>query len=176
MSRSRDEQGRQKTPDRGTTGQRREVKLPLADQRVEPSPARDEGKVNAELWEQVWERQNLYAALERVERNGGAPGIDGMTVEELRPYLRERWLEIRETLDQQTYKPSPVRRVEIPKPDGGVRQLGIPMMPSYCTSYREFGDFSREYQGFSLSITFSEERSVSIAGRTLRPALANRLT
>jgi group II intron reverse transcriptase/maturase len=49
-----------------------------------------------------------------------------MTVEELRPYLRERWLEIRETLDQQTYKPSPVRRVEIPKPDGGVRQLGIP--------------------------------------------------
>jgi group II intron reverse transcriptase/maturase len=98
----------------------------MADQRAEPSPARDEGKVNAELWERVWERQNLLAALERVERNGGAPGIDGMTVEELRPYLRERWLEIRETLDQQTYKPSPVRRVEIPKPDGGVRQLGIP--------------------------------------------------
>lgn len=126
MSRSRDEQGRQKTPDRGTTGQRQEVKLPLADQRAEPSPARDEGKVNAELWERVWERQNLLTAVERVERNGGAPGIDGMTVEELRPYLRERWLEIRETLDQQTYKPSPVRRVEIPKPDGGVRQLGIP--------------------------------------------------
>jgi len=102
------------------------VKLPLADQRAEPSPARDEGKVNAELWERVWERQNLLTAVERVERNGGAPGIDGMTVEELRPYLRERWLEIRETLDQQTYKPSPVRRVEIPKPDGGVRQLGIP--------------------------------------------------
>lgn len=102
------------------------MKLPLADQRAEPSPARDEGKVNAELWERVWERQNLLTAVERVERNGGAPGIDGMTVEELRPYLRERWLEIRETLDQQTYKPSPVRRVEIPKPDGGVRQLGIP--------------------------------------------------
>ena len=102
------------------------MKLPMAAQRAEPSPARDEGKVNAELWEQVWERQNLYAALERVERNGGAPGIDGMTVEELRPYLRERWLEIREALDRETYKPSPVRRVEIPKPDGGVRQLGIP--------------------------------------------------
>lgn len=126
MSRSRDEQGRQKTPGRGTTGQRREVKLPLADQRAEPSPARDEGKANAELWEQVWGRQNLLTALERVERNGGAPGIDGMTVEELRPYLRERWLEIREALDQQSYQPSPVRRVEIPKPDGGVRQLGIP--------------------------------------------------
>jgi group II intron reverse transcriptase/maturase len=102
------------------------VKLALADQRAEPSPARDEGKASAELWEQIWERGNLLTALERVERNGGAPGIDGMTVEELRPYLRERWLELREALDRETYKPSPVRRVEIPKPDGGVRQLGIP--------------------------------------------------
>ncbi len=71
-------------------------------------------------------RQNLFVALERVERNGGAPGIDGMTVEELRPYLKEHWLEIRVALDQQSYQPSPVRRVEIPKPDGGVRLLGIP--------------------------------------------------
>ncbi|MEK7993540.1 MAG: group II intron reverse transcriptase/maturase, partial [Planctomycetota bacterium] len=78
------------------------------------------------MWARVWERQNLFAALERVERNGGAPGMDGMTVEELRPYLKEHWLEVREALDRQTYKPSPVRRVEIPKPDGGVRQLGIP--------------------------------------------------
>lgn len=52
--------------------------------------------------------------------------MDGMPVEELRPYLKEHWLEIREALDQQTYQPNPVRRVEIPKPDGGVRQLGIP--------------------------------------------------
>ena len=126
MSSLRDEQRRQKTPDRGTTGQRREVKLPLADQRVEQSPARDEGKSSAELWSRIWERQNLYTALERVERNGGAPGIDGMTVKELRPYLKEHWLEIREALDQQTHQPSPVRRVEIPKPSGGVRLLGIP--------------------------------------------------
>jgi RNA-directed DNA polymerase len=104
------------------------VKLPWADQRAEQSPARDEGKVNAELWERVWERQNLFAALERVERNGGAPGMDGMQVEELRPYLKEHWLEIREALDQQSYRPSPVRRVEIPKPDGGVRLLGIPIV------------------------------------------------
>jgi len=102
------------------------VKLPRADQRVEPSPARDEGKASAELWDRIWEGQNLLAALERVERNGGAPGIDGMTVEEIRPYLKEHWLEIREALDQQTYRPNPVRRVEIPKPDGGVRLLGIP--------------------------------------------------
>jgi group II intron reverse transcriptase/maturase len=95
-------------------------------QRAEPSPASDEGKSNTELWDTVWVRTNLFAALERVERNGGAPGIDGMPVEELRPYLKEHWLEIRATLDQQTYRPQPVRRVEIPKPDGGVRLLGLP--------------------------------------------------
>jgi len=102
------------------------VKLPLADQRAEQSPAQDEGKSSAELWGQIWVNQNVVRALERVERNGGAPGIDGMTVEELRPYLREHWLEIRAALDQQAYQPKPVRRVEIPKPDGGVRLLGIP--------------------------------------------------
>jgi group II intron reverse transcriptase/maturase len=98
----------------------------MADQRAEPSPARDKGKASVELWGRIWERQNLLTALERVERNGGAPGIDGMTVAELRPYLKEHWLEVREALDQQTYQPSPVRRVEIPKPGGGVRLLGIP--------------------------------------------------
>jgi RNA-directed DNA polymerase len=128
LSSSWDEHGRQNALDKDTAGQRREVKLPWADQRAEQSPARDEGKVNAELWERVWERQNLFAALERVERNGGAPGMDGMQVEELRPYLKEHWLEIREALDQQSYRPSPVRRVEIPKPDGGVRLLGIPIV------------------------------------------------
>ena len=104
----------------------REVKLPMADQRAEQSPAQDEGKSSAELWGQIWANQNVVRAQERVERNGGAPGIDGMTVKELRPYLREHWLEIRKALDEQTYKPQPVRRVEIPKPEGGVRQLGIP--------------------------------------------------
>jgi RNA-directed DNA polymerase len=102
------------------------VKLPLADPRAEPSPTQDEGASDAELWERVWERQNLFAALKRVERNAGAPGIDGMTVVDLRGYLKEHWLEIREALESGAYKPSPVRRVEIPKPDGGVRLLGIP--------------------------------------------------
>jgi RNA-directed DNA polymerase len=99
-----------------------------ADQRVEQSPARDEGQSNAVagLWEQVWERQNLVAALRRVESNRGAPGVDGMTVEELRPYIVAHWREVREALDGGRYRPSPVRRVGIPKPDGGERQLGIP--------------------------------------------------
>jgi len=102
------------------------VKPDLTEQRVEASLARDEEASGAGLWEAIWARENLITALKRVESNQGAPGIDGMTVEELRPYLKEYWLDIRRALDQQTYRPSPVRRVEIPKPDGGVRLLGIP--------------------------------------------------
>ncbi len=98
-------------------------------QRAEPSPARDEDLSNTAgegVWERVLARANLFRALERVEANGGAPGIDGMTVEELRPYLIKHWLEIRASLDAGVYQPSPVRRVEIAKPDGGMRLLGIP--------------------------------------------------
>jgi RNA-directed DNA polymerase len=129
LSSSRDERRRQTTPDRGTTGQAKMVKPSGVDQRAERSPARDKGESNAgggSEWGQVLERGNLYAALKRVEANGGAPGIDGMTVEELRPYLKEHWLEIRESLEAETYRPSPVRRVERPKPGGGNRLLGIP--------------------------------------------------
>jgi hypothetical protein len=61
------------------------VKLPEAEQRAEQSPAPDEGKPSAELWERIWSNPKIVRAFERVERNGGAPGIDGMTVEELRP-------------------------------------------------------------------------------------------
>src|SRR5262245_53846956 len=76
--------------------------------------------------EQVVERGNLRAALRRVKRNGGSPGTDGMTVEELPGYLREYWPRLREGLLTGTYRPRPVKRVEIPKPGGGVRHLGIP--------------------------------------------------
>jgi RNA-directed DNA polymerase len=72
-------------------------------------------------------RENVLAAYKRVVRNGGAPGVDGMTVEELMPYCREHWARIREELVSGRYQPQPVRRVEIPKPDGkGRRMLGIP--------------------------------------------------
>jgi len=128
LSSSRAEPRRQTAPDRGTAGQGEAVKPLRTDQRVEQSPARDEGQSNAVagLWEQVWERQNLLRALRRVESNRGAPGVDGMTVEELRPYIVAHWREVREALDGGRYRPSPVRRVGIPKPDGGERQLGIP--------------------------------------------------
>jgi len=79
-----------------------------------------------DLWEGFLSRDNLARALRRVERNGGAPGPDGMTVEALRPHLKVVWPEIRQRLDAGTYRPSPVRRVTIPKPGGGVRELGVP--------------------------------------------------
>ena len=121
-----DDQERQPAQNKGTHAPRERVKPTLTEQRVEASTAQGEGKSSAGLWERIWERENMTTALKRVESNAGAPGKDGMTVEELKPYLKAHWLEIRAALDQQTYRPSPVRRVEIPKPDGGVRLLGIP--------------------------------------------------
>ncbi len=78
------------------------------------------------LMEKVVENENVKQALRRVELNDGAPGIDGMGVKELKPYLKQNWRSIKEQLLNGTYKPSPVRRIEIPKPDGGQRLLGIP--------------------------------------------------
>jgi RNA-directed DNA polymerase len=79
-----------------------------------------------QLMERVLERQNLRAALKRVENNKGSAGADGMTVQALRPYLKKRWLSIKEELLAGRYRPQPVKRVEIPKPGGGKRKLGIP--------------------------------------------------
>jgi RNA-directed DNA polymerase len=79
-----------------------------------------------QLMEAVCERENCLQALKRVKSNKGGPGIDGMTVDQLPGYLMEHWPGIRDQLLSGTYKPQPVKRVEIPKPDGGVRKLGIP--------------------------------------------------
>ena len=79
------------------------------------------------LLEEVVGRGNMMAAWRRVKANGGAPGMDGMTVEELWPWLKTHWPRVKVGLLEDRYEPSPVRRVEIPKPGGkGVRQLGIP--------------------------------------------------
>ena len=79
------------------------------------------------LLEAVVERENMWLALKQVERNRGAAGVDNMTVEELRAYLREHWPGIKEELLAGDYQPLPVRKVEIPKPGGqGMRMLGIP--------------------------------------------------
>jgi group II intron reverse transcriptase/maturase len=89
-------------------------------------PPEEPGASDAALLEQVLDRENLLAALKRVKANRGAPGIDGMTVNQLPEYLKEHWPAVREALLAGTYRPQAVRRVEIPKPGGGVRLLGIP--------------------------------------------------
>ena len=91
-----------------------------AAQSPDPRPA------PASLWEDFLSRGNLARAPKRVEKNAGAPGPDGMTTRELRSWLHAHWPEVRANLDAGTYRPSPVRRVAIPKPSGGTRHLGVP--------------------------------------------------
>ena len=79
-----------------------------------------------QVMEEVCDRENLLRALRRVKANKGSAGIDGMKVGELPGYLKQHWPAIREQLLNGAYRPQPVRRVEIPKPDGGMRKLGIP--------------------------------------------------
>jgi RNA-directed DNA polymerase len=79
-----------------------------------------------QLMEEVCERENCKQALARVKANQGSAGADGMTVQQLPEFLKQHWPAIREQLLNGTYKPQPVKRVEIPKPDGGIRKLGIP--------------------------------------------------
>src|SRR5690606_8294514 len=86
----------------------------------------DERSGDGDLMEKVVERDNLIRALKRVRSNKGSPGIDGMRVEELPEYLRENWERIRAELLAGSYRPTAVRRQEIPKSGGGVRRLGIP--------------------------------------------------
>src|ERR1022692_482159 len=86
-----------------------------------------ESPASTNRWmEEICERENLKQALQQVKANKGSAGIDGITVGGIVDYLKQHWLAIREQLLSGTYEPKPVRRVEIPKPDGGVRKLGIP--------------------------------------------------
>jgi RNA-directed DNA polymerase len=93
----------------------------LAAKRRTESPA-----IGEQLMEEVCGRENCKQALARVKANKGGAGVDGMTVHELPEFLKQHWPTIREQLLSGTYKPQPVKRVEIPKPDGGMRKLGIP--------------------------------------------------
>ena len=76
--------------------------------------------------EDVLERENLKYALSQVKANKGGPGIDNMSVDDVTDYLCQHWPEIRSELLSGTYRPQPVKRVEIPKPGGSMRKLGIP--------------------------------------------------
>jgi RNA-directed DNA polymerase len=81
---------------------------------------------NEHLLERILSRENMLLSWKRVKSNKGAPGVDKMTIEAFPDFLREHWKEIRESLMEGKYQPSPVLRVEIPKPSGGTRPLGIP--------------------------------------------------
>lgn len=97
--------------------------------RAEPfvaKPAPESPALAEQLMEEVCSRENLEAAWKRVRGNKGSPGVDGMTIDDAKDYLREQWPNIRSRLLEGTYRPLPVKRVEIPKPDGGVRKLGVP--------------------------------------------------
>jgi RNA-directed DNA polymerase len=120
--------------------QKKQLKLAfMTEWRSEASRAVDEGTespkakrkaespaIGEQLMEEVIERENLREALRRVKANKGSPGVDGMGVDELAGYLKEHWPAIREHMLSGTYKPQPVKRVEMKKPGGGIRKLGIP--------------------------------------------------
>src|SRR3954449_1242292 len=109
-------EGRGEAPVRGHRGTEPPVAKPTPE-----SPACEE-----QLMEEVCARGNLVRAWKRVRSNKGSPGVDGMTIEDAKAYLREHWPSIRSLLLEGTYQPQPVKRVEIPKPDGGIRKLGVP--------------------------------------------------
>jgi RNA-directed DNA polymerase len=97
--------------------------------RVEPfaaEPAPESPAMMEQLMEEVCDGENLQSAWKRVRRNQGSPGVDGMTIDAAKGYLREHWPSIRSQLLDGTYQPQPVKRVEIPKPGGGIRKLGVP--------------------------------------------------
>jgi RNA-directed DNA polymerase len=156
--------------DRGQAPEQ-QLERPVAERRGEASvgASRQDTPVGEErLMERVVQRGNLLAARRRVKRNGGSPGIDGMTVEALPGYLREHWPRIREGVLAGTYRPSPVKRVEIPQPGGGVGKLGIP------TVLDRFGQ-QAVLQGLqpTWDPTFSEGSSGGRPGRSAHQAVAH---
>jgi RNA-directed DNA polymerase len=109
----------------GATGEARSAAAQETEARAARTDVESRAAVGPSM-EAIVERNNLTKALARVKANKGAAGIDGMTFEDLTPYLKEHWPTIRAQLLDGTYKPQPVRRVEIPKASGGLRPLGIP--------------------------------------------------
>src|SRR3989441_4744473 len=97
------------------------------------------------LMEEVCERENLKEALRQVKGNKGSAGVDGITVNQLTDYLKQHWPAIREQLLSGTYEPKPVRRVGMPKPDGGGRKAGQPTAPDRLS--QETGVQGRQRQG-----------------------------
>jgi RNA-directed DNA polymerase len=126
------------------------------------SPASSE-----QLMEEICQAENGKQAWTRVQANKGSAGIDGMTVEKLPDYLNQHWPEVREQLLNGTYKPQPVKRVEIPKPDGGIRKLGIPTALDRLIQQRVLQVLQRSWDP-----TFSEHSYGFRPGRSAHQAVA----
>ena len=127
-----------------------------------------ESPANTNRWmEEVCERENLKEALRQVKANKGSAGIDRMTVGQLDDYLKRHWPVIREQLLNGTYEPKPVRRVEIPKPDGGVRKLGIPTVLDRLIQQAVMQVLQRRWDR-----TFSESSYGFRPGRSAHQAVA----
>ena len=118
------------------------------------------------LWEEIFNQENLMRALARVKKNGGAPGVDGRTVEALPGHLKAHWPSIRAKLEEGTYRASPVRRVEIPKPNGGVRKIGIPTVQDRLIQQAIQQVLSEEYEP-----EFSDHRYGFRPGRSAHDAV-----
>jgi RNA-directed DNA polymerase len=110
----------------GTRGEAPKTAVQETEARAARTDIESQGALVGLSMEAIVERENLRKALARVKRNKGAPGIDGMSVDDLAAYLKEHWPTTRDQLLAGTYEPQPVRRVEIPKATGGTRPLGIP--------------------------------------------------
>jgi RNA-directed DNA polymerase len=117
--------------------------------------------------EEICDRENMKEALRRVKANKGSAGIDGMTVGGIADYLKQHWPTVRERLLNGTYEPNPVRRVEIPKPDGGVRKLGIPTVLDRLIQQAVMQVLQRQWDG-----TFSEHSYGFRPGRSAHQAVA----
>jgi RNA-directed DNA polymerase len=122
---------------------------------------------NQRMMEQICERENLRAALQQVQSNQGSPGVEGMTVQQLPDHLKQHWPAIREQLLSGTYQPQPVQRVEIPKPDGGVRKLGIPTVLDRFVQQAVQQVLQRQWDP-----TFSEHSYGFRPGRSAQQAVA----
>jgi RNA-directed DNA polymerase len=121
----------------------------------------------AQLMEEVCDRGNLERAWKRVRSNKGGPGVDGMTIEKAKDHLRKHWPNIRTQLLEGTYQPQPVKRVEIPKPDGGVRKLGVP-----CVVDRLIQQAMLQVLQERWDLTFSEHSYGFRPGRSAHQAVA----
>jgi RNA-directed DNA polymerase len=126
------------------------------------SPAKIDGTM-----EEILDPENLRKALKRVKANKGSAGIDRMTVEQLPAYLKQHWPEIREQVQSGTYKPQPVLRVEIPKTDGGIRKLGIPVVVDRFLQQAVMEVLQRKWDP-----TFSENSYGFRPNRSARQAVA----